>query len=392
MPNLVDYYTELNISKESSLEEINAELTKLKRVWIQREINQPEKARKMLTLIDDACEVFKTEATKAKYNRDLEDSKKEVHDTLDSTDAERKEIAKKWYNQGLNYSISHQFDLAAQSFDQALLYCRQGDNNYCSIYDRAAVAYKSVKNYDKAIDCINKAIIENPKNLDYYTTKENIFFAIKFEVLDDLEHGRQADIDALNSAVQKQREVLKYILQEGEKQDSFKDVTYALDQLASTWYWDDPVNKILALQYVDRYIAMLKEVHEEYWESVFKDTQSYFVLKDKEEQDEQERNFQGYQGANHPSVSGGDGGCYIATAVYGSYDCPEVWTLRRLRDYKFAASWPGRLFIKLYYATSPTLVKWFGKSKWFNTFWKNILDKVIYRLKECGISDEPYND
>ena len=73
MPNLVDYYTELNISKESSLEEINAELTKLKRVWIQREINQPEKARKMLTLIDDACEVFKTEATKAKYNRDLED-------------------------------------------------------------------------------------------------------------------------------------------------------------------------------------------------------------------------------------------------------------------------------------------------------------------------------
>lgn len=24
--------------------------------------------------------------------------------------------------------------------------------------------------------------------------------------------------------------------------------------------------------------------------------------------------------------------CYIATSVYGSYDCPEVWTLRRFRD------------------------------------------------------------
>ena len=23
------------------------------------------------------------------------------------------------------------------------------------------------------------------------------------------------------------------------------------------------------------------------------------------------------------------GGCYIATAVYGSYDCPQVWTLQR---------------------------------------------------------------
>ena len=27
------------------------------------------------------------------------------------------------------------------------------------------------------------------------------------------------------------------------------------------------------------------------------------------------------------------GGCYVATAVYGSYDCPEVWVLRRYRDF-----------------------------------------------------------
>lgn len=27
-----------------------------------------------------------------------------------------------------------------------------------------------------------------------------------------------------------------------------------------------------------------------------------------------------------------NGGCYIATAVYGSYDCPHVWILRRYRD------------------------------------------------------------
>ena len=26
------------------------------------------------------------------------------------------------------------------------------------------------------------------------------------------------------------------------------------------------------------------------------------------------------------------GGCYVATCVYGSYDCPQVWTLRRFRD------------------------------------------------------------
>ena len=32
-------------------------------------------------------------------------------------------------------------------------------------------------------------------------------------------------------------------------------------------------------------------------------------------------------------------GCYIATAVYGSYDCPQVWTLRRYRSHIGAVVW-----------------------------------------------------
>lgn len=62
------------------------------------------------------------------------------------------------------------------------------------------------------------------------------------------------------------------------------------------------------------------------------------------------------------------GGCYIATCVYGSYDCPQVWTLRRFRDYTLDATWYGKVFIKCYYAISPTLVKCFGNQKWFKTF------------------------
>lgn len=65
-------------------------------------------------------------------------------------------------------------------------------------------------------------------------------------------------------------------------------------------------------------------------------------------------------------------GCYIATAVYGSYDCPQVWTLRRFRDYTLAKTWYGRAFIKTYYAISPTLVKWFGHTKWFKSMWKMV--------------------
>ena len=69
-----------------------------------------------------------------------------------------------------------------------------------------------------------------------------------------------------------------------------------------------------------------------------------------------------------------EGGCYIATCVYGSYDCPQVWTLRRYRDNTLASSWYGRLFIKIYYTFSPTVVRLFGKTKWFNKIWRTRLD------------------
>ncbi|MBD5445534.1 MAG: leucine-rich repeat domain-containing protein [Lachnospiraceae bacterium] len=85
-------------------------------------------------------------------------------------------------------------------------------------------------------------------------------------------------------------------------------------------------------------------------------------------------------------------GCYIATCVYGSYDCPQVWTLRRFRDYTLDETWHGRLFIKCYYAISPTLVKWFGKTKWFKRFWKSRLDKMVANLNSKGIEDINYKD
>lgn len=85
-------------------------------------------------------------------------------------------------------------------------------------------------------------------------------------------------------------------------------------------------------------------------------------------------------------------GCYIATCVYQSYDCPEVWCLRRYRDNYLAKHLFGRAFIKVYYATSPTLVKWFGKTRWFNKVFRPYLDKKVQRLIDKGYSTLPYND
>lgn len=86
------------------------------------------------------------------------------------------------------------------------------------------------------------------------------------------------------------------------------------------------------------------------------------------------------------------GGCYIATAVYGSYDCPEVWTLRRYRDNVLSKTWIGRRFVQAYYATSPWIVKRFGKNHFFKCFWKKTLDKWVHVLNSKGVDDTPYND
>ena len=86
------------------------------------------------------------------------------------------------------------------------------------------------------------------------------------------------------------------------------------------------------------------------------------------------------------------GGCYVATAVYGSYDCPEVWTLRRFRDNTLANTVYGRAFIRTYYAISPTLVKWFGETEWFKKMWKSTLDKMVNSLQLEGVENTPYED
>ena len=90
--------------------------------------------------------------------------------------------------------------------------------------------------------------------------------------------------------------------------------------------------------------------------------------------------------------SGSSGGCYIATAVYGSYDCPQVWTLRRYRDDMLASTPGGRCFIQTYYAISPTLVRWFGQNDCFINTSKRILDKMVQQLNETGVSNLPYAD
>lgn len=85
-------------------------------------------------------------------------------------------------------------------------------------------------------------------------------------------------------------------------------------------------------------------------------------------------------------------GCYIATCVYGSYNSPEVWTLRRYRDEYLKSKLFGRIFIKIYYAISPTIVKLFHNCKWFHKINKKYLDKKVIKLLKKGYLNTPYRD
>lgn len=44
------------------------------------------------------------------------------------------------------------------------------------------------------------------------------------------------------------------------------------------------------------------------------------------------------------------------------------------------------------YAISPTLVKWFGDTKWFKKMWRGRLDKMVKKLQAEGYESTPYED
>ncbi|WP_157155919.1 CFI-box-CTERM domain-containing protein [Diaminobutyricimonas sp. LJ205] len=75
------------------------------------------------------------------------------------------------------------------------------------------------------------------------------------------------------------------------------------------------------------------------------------------------------------------GGCYIATAVYGSYDAPEVMVLRKFRDERLQRSAPGRGVIAAYYAVSPALAWRLPKHRRLSSQIRRVHDSVVDRLR-----------
>lgn len=73
-------------------------------------------------------------------------------------------------------------------------------------------------------------------------------------------------------------------------------------------------------------------------------------------------------------------GCFIATAVYGDYDAPEVLVLRAFRDKSLMKNSIGRLLVAIYYAISPSLAKIVNQNKQLHNISHYLLDKIVEKL------------
>lgn len=78
--------------------------------------------------------------------------------------------------------------------------------------------------------------------------------------------------------------------------------------------------------------------------------------------------------------SSSNGGCFIATAVYGSYDATEVLALRRYRDQRLQTNAAGRLLVMIYYKISPSLARKLPERPRLLSATKKLLDAIVRRV------------
>jgi hypothetical protein len=96
-----------------------------------------------------------------------------------------------------------------------------------------------------------------------------------------------------------------------------------------------------------------------------------------------ESNFSGEIAYSVPgsSPSSSGGGCFIATAAFGSYLAPEVAILRAFRDEVLMTNSPGRAFVEWYYRVSPSIAAFIGEHALLKTAVRWGLTPVVYAVK-----------
>lgn len=227
---------------------------------------------------------------------------------------------------------------------------------YCDTYNaffnqRMGVAF----DYEDALDtcgflCGQIGEYWKKRNLLDVEERNDIHIVSIFSTMDEYADNRKRGI-----------ELLTRVLQELKKKAQGNLSSYTLQQYNSD---------VDMLKKIEEYSISTGEILQQRYNSMFGNEAS----------------------TNNGNYSKKTKGCFIATCVYGSYDCPQVWTLRRYRDYALAGTWYGRVFISVYYLISPKLVKWFGNTQIFHHVFETILNRFVNKLQKHGFSSTPYQD
>lgn len=87
------------------------------------------------------------------------------------------------------------------------------------------------------------------------------------------------------------------------------------------------------------------------------------------------------KGSAESTAKPSNSGCYIATAVYGSYDAPEVLILRKFRDDVLGQTAVGRVATTAYYRLSPPIASLLRDAPAVNARVRKVLDVIVAKLR-----------
>ena len=80
--------------------------------------------------------------------------------------------------------------------------------------------------------------------------------------------------------------------------------------------------------------------------------------------------------------------CFIATAVYGNTDCPEVLCLRIFRDEVLCSNKLGRVLVYIYYSLSPPLARWLTTKPRISLFIRRFaIAPLVHIVRQSKVSN-----
>ena len=226
---MTNYYEELKLDKNLSLNELRENLIRLESIWTDRASNRPEKAAEMLVLINQAKKVFATDMSRAAYDRELFAPPKE--EKAADPNAARKAEFEKWKKTAQDYYDRQEYDMAKTALDKAL---QNADEDDFAFLQLAAQICYSNGEYHAALSHINKALLIAPDLAELYLTKATILWYFFCD-------GINRD-----ASLQQERNNLRIASEKAAAQGNTKVESHADGQLAASLYNWEPKDVVLA--------------------------------------------------------------------------------------------------------------------------------------------------